>query len=240
MITIRPAVFALAALLLTGCAPLLPQPQPLDAVLQSRATAGPLQAADAVVLGDNDAAFAAKLEAVERARGEVDLAYYIFSDDHSSSRLAQALIDAARRGVQVRLLVDYFSGYKQLDHLSWLEQQGGGRIEVRLYNRPTLPIVKDAAYLTLACSDVGVAKPPCDQQKIAAVDAHFAQPADVPPDNRSFAGFGGVPVRPVCQESEADGVCDRARAGRSIPAPWPPARRRATRTAPSSSSGWAS
>ncbi len=95
------------------------------------------------------------------------------ADDFSSSRLNQALIDAAARGVKVRLLVDYFSAYKDLDRFSWLEQQGQGRIAVRLYNRPTVEILKDAAFLTLSCADAGTASKPCDQQKIAKVDAHF-------------------------------------------------------------------
>lgn len=163
--------------LLAGCAALAPRPlqPPLNEALPARTSVGPLDNITAgEVLTDNDAAFAAKLKAIEGAQQELDLAYYIFAGDHSSSRLAQALIDAARRGVRVRLLVDYLSAYKDLDRFDWLEQQGAGRLEVRLYNRPTVEIIKDAAFLTLGCAEVGVEGRACDAQKIAAVEAQFA------------------------------------------------------------------
>ncbi len=184
----------LISVLLSSCASTSPMRQPPVAqVLQDSASAGPLQFTSATVLTDNDAAFAAKLQLVEDARQSLDLAYYIFSDDHSSSRLSQALIDAARRGVRVRLLVDYLSAYKDLDRFSWLEQQGQGRIAVRFYNRPTVEILKDAAFLTLSCVEVGVRDGnACDQQKIAVVDARFDAEAGSPAErlNRSYAGSG--------------------------------------------------
>ena len=184
-------LITLSTLFLGGCQTTahIPQP-PIDDVLARQATAGPLAFAGGDVITHNDAAFAAKLRLVEEAEKSVDLAYYIFSDDYTSSRLSQALIDAARRGVRVRLLLDYFSAYKDLDRLSWLEQQGGGKLSVRLYNRPTPEIIKDAAFLTLSCADVGVQGKACDDQKVAAVDAHFAADARAGRDyaNRSFAG----------------------------------------------------
>jgi len=180
-----------SALMLAGCAPgaLMKQP-PVDQVVGAQASAGPLPVADGRVLMSNDDAFAAKLKQVEQARESIDLAYYIFDDDYSTAALTQALIDAAKRGVKVRLLVDYFSGYKDLDRFSWLEQQGQGRIAVRFYNRPTLEIVKDAAFLTLSCADVGVSTQACDAQKLAAVDGHFAADEGKAFTNRGFAGSG--------------------------------------------------
>lgn len=182
----------LCAGLMGGCASTLKPQPPVDQVLERHATAGPLPFADGSVITDNDAAFAAKLRLVEEARESLDLAYYIFSDDYSSSRLSQALIDAARRGVRVRLLLDYFSAYKDLDRFSWLEQQGGGRIEVRFYNRPTLEIIKDAAFLTLSCADVGAQGSACDDEKLRVVSRHFeADAADGQGiSTRSFAGSG--------------------------------------------------
>ncbi|QID19429.1 hypothetical protein G3580_18490 [Nitrogeniibacter mangrovi] len=181
----------LSAWLLGGCAStaLMKQP-PVAQVIDAHASAGPLPFADGRVLMSNDDAFAAKLNLVEQAKESVDLAYYIFDDDDSTAALTQALIDAARRGVQVRLLVDYFSEYKDLDRFSWLEQQGGGRIAVRFYNRPTLEIVKDAAFLTLSCADVGVKTPACDSEKQQAVDSHFAADAHQAFTNLQFAGSG--------------------------------------------------
>jgi cardiolipin synthase A/B len=51
--------------------------------------------------------FPAWLEAIEAARARVSLEMYIFSDDAIGRRFADALIAAARRGVEVRLLYDF-------------------------------------------------------------------------------------------------------------------------------------
>ena len=187
----RLAISTLLAMLLAACASTAPMRQPpIATALEEQASAGPLAVANGRVEMDNDAAFADKLKLVEEAKHSLALAYYIFDDDYSSSRLSQALIDAAKRGVKVRLLVDYFSAYKDLDRFSWLEQQGGGGLEVRFYNRPTLEIVKDAAFLTLSCADVGVKTTACDAEKLQAVDGHFAADAGQPYTNQSFAGSG--------------------------------------------------
>ncbi len=103
------------------------------------------------VLADNDLAFKAKLEAIESAEKSLDLIYYIYSNDESSDHFSKKLIDAARSGVKVRLLVDYHANYKNLDMFSALENEVKNKIEVRFYNRPTKNIVKDAFYLTTAC-----------------------------------------------------------------------------------------
>jgi cardiolipin synthase len=51
--------------------------------------------------------FPAWLEAIEAARVRISLEMYIFSDDAIGRRFADALIAAARRGVEVRLLYDF-------------------------------------------------------------------------------------------------------------------------------------
>ena len=99
----------LSAVLLAGCAG---GPVRLtDEALMQRASAGPLTVREACVITDNDAMFQSKTKLVEGARETVDLMYYIYSDDYSSSTLTKALIAAARRGVRVRLLVDYNTNY---------------------------------------------------------------------------------------------------------------------------------
>lgn len=52
--------------------------------------------------------FPALVEAIEGARHVVHIETYIFAEDASGQRVAQALIDAARRGVKARVLVDAF------------------------------------------------------------------------------------------------------------------------------------
>jgi cardiolipin synthase A/B len=51
--------------------------------------------------------FPAWLDAIESARSRISLEMYIFSDDAIGRKFADALIGAARRGVEVRLLYDF-------------------------------------------------------------------------------------------------------------------------------------
>jgi len=70
----------------------------------------------AVFTGDNevkllrggDELFPAMLRAIGAARHEIWLATYIFNDDPAAMRVADALCEAARRGVQVRVVIDGF------------------------------------------------------------------------------------------------------------------------------------
>ncbi len=132
----------------------------------------------AVLLTDNDDAFDAKLELIESARESLDLAYFIFADDYSSSALAVALIEAAKRGVRVRLLLDYHSNYARLDQFSMMELRGNsgkGSLEVRFFNRPSKNIVKDAVFVTMGCGElVGPEPEGCSSAKFAAIEEHFA------------------------------------------------------------------
>ncbi len=105
------------------------------------------------VITDNQRSFDAKLALIDQATKSIDLVYFIFADDYSSSVLASHLIMASKRGIKVRLLVDYVTNYSRLDWFSMLEQEGGGNLTVRFYGRPTNNMVKDAAYMTMGCSD---------------------------------------------------------------------------------------
>ena len=61
--------------------------------------------------------FEALVAAVNRARYEVWLTTYIFHDDESARRVAQALTAAAERGVRVRVVVDGFGSLASLAEL---------------------------------------------------------------------------------------------------------------------------
>ncbi|GAB3274223.1 phospholipase D-like domain-containing protein [Parahaliea aestuarii] len=126
------------------------------------------------VLLDNDDAFASKLALVNGARDSIDIAYYIFDSDYSSSVLAEALLRAASRGVRIRLLTDYSAAYSQLDWFSMLERDSGGQLEVRFYNRPTRNMIMDAAYLTLGCGEASGQRADCPAQKFADLEDAFA------------------------------------------------------------------
>lgn len=57
-------------------------------------------------LRDPREAFAARLNAAASARRSLDVQYYIWHDDTSGSLMFKAVLDAADRGVRVRLLID--------------------------------------------------------------------------------------------------------------------------------------
>lgn len=60
----------------------------------------------AQILNNGDEIFPAMTEAIRGARTTVNLESYIFKDDKAGKIIADALMDAARRGVEVRVLVD--------------------------------------------------------------------------------------------------------------------------------------
>ncbi len=134
------------------------KPDSFDHVLALNASTPPLEVKSGRILLDNDSAFEQKLELIRGARNSLDLAYYLFEDDYSSSLLAHELIVASRRGVQIRILLDYFNNYLRLDYLRALvkaAQNTQGTLEIRLYGRPTDSIISDAVYMTLGCAVLG-------------------------------------------------------------------------------------
>ncbi|MBN7796588.1 phospholipase D-like domain-containing protein [Parahaliea mediterranea] len=168
-----PAV--LLCCLLVGCGGCGSQPGDRnDGGVESRASAV-LEASGGELLLDNDAAFASKLALVDAASHTIDIAYYIFDRDYSSSVLADALLRAARRGVRVRLLTDYSAAYSRLDWFDMLEAESGGRLEVRFYNRPTRNMVMDAAYVTLGCTAAAGDRGDCSPRKFADLERRFAE-----------------------------------------------------------------
>jgi len=96
-------------------APSLPAdtlPQPLDEPLRWTAGAAPR------LLPYGSALFPAMQQAIEQARESVWLQTYIFHTDEAAMTLASALCDAARRGVQVRVLVDGLGSGRSVEALS--------------------------------------------------------------------------------------------------------------------------
>ena len=87
------------------------------------------------LLPDNDAAWSAKRHLVATARRTLDVTYFILEVDGSTSRLMLDLIEATERGVQVRLMVDYFTTYLQVPALRLLGQ--APNLQVRRYGAPT-------------------------------------------------------------------------------------------------------
>ena len=64
----------------------------------------------AELLKNGDQIFPAMTEAIRRAKNSVNLETYIFQPDEAGRLFADAMIDAANRGVEVRLLIDAWGG----------------------------------------------------------------------------------------------------------------------------------
>ncbi|MCS7100624.1 MAG: cardiolipin synthase ClsB [Burkholderiaceae bacterium] len=71
------------------------------------------------------------LEAIAEARASVHLETYIFADDATGHRFAEALGQAAARGVQVRVLIDGFGGGEYARRL--VRELGACGAQVRIY-----------------------------------------------------------------------------------------------------------
>lgn len=130
----------------------------------NKASSALLEADHATVMLDNNAAFLSKLDAIKNARESIRMSYFIFSQDHSTMLLAKELIAAAKRGVDVKMIVDLHSNYKALDFFDMLEREGGQNLHVHFYNRPSKNIVTDAFYLTTPC-DFPLTSDKCYKQK---------------------------------------------------------------------------
>ncbi len=77
------------------------------------------------LLAGGDTLFPAMCQAIAGARQRVWLATYIFHDDPAAEGVARALADAARRGVQVGVVVDGFGSKATLPRLRhWLVDAG--------------------------------------------------------------------------------------------------------------------
>jgi cardiolipin synthase len=84
------------------------------------------------LLHDGLETFDAMLALIAGARTSVDLESYIVRADDVGARFAAALVDAARRGVRVRLLADWI-GVRGTRRSFFARLRGGG-VDVRLFN----------------------------------------------------------------------------------------------------------
>lgn len=78
----------------------------LAKIAQSTTGFPPSTATDVAWLVDGSATYAAIIEAIASARDHVHVEYYIFNPDRTGTALRDALVERARAGVKVRLLLD--------------------------------------------------------------------------------------------------------------------------------------
>jgi cardiolipin synthase len=96
------------------------------AALAGRLTGRPLLPGNRVVhLVDGDETYPNMLAAITAAERTISLASYIFDSDASGDEFLQALVAAHRRGVKVRVLVDYVgSRYSKVSMVDQLRKAG--------------------------------------------------------------------------------------------------------------------
>ena len=97
-------------------------------------------------LSDGLEAFAARYTLIEKAERSLDIQYYIWQNDMSGRLLFSALLDAAERGVQVRLLLDDNNTPGLDETLAQLDRHPN--ITVRLFNPFSFRTLRALGYLT--------------------------------------------------------------------------------------------
>ena len=91
---------------------------------------------EVTLLTGGDELFPAMCQAIARAHQEVWLATYIFHDDAAARGIANALIQAAARGVRVRVVVDGFGSKGSLPALRrWFDGSGVALVVFRPIDR---------------------------------------------------------------------------------------------------------
>lgn len=122
-----------------------------DSEVASYASSQGMDLTKARVIKDNSESLQSKIEIIRGAKETLDLVYYIYSDDFSSSLFTTELIAAAKRKVQVNLLVDFITNYDRLDLFKYMEQAGAPNLKVKFYGMPTESIRRGAVYQTVPC-----------------------------------------------------------------------------------------
>ena len=110
-----------------------PQNTPLGQLIQQqRSEAGSKQTSAFTLLSGAQAAYGARLALVEGAQQTLDLQYYAIHADESTQRLLRGVVEAARRGVRVRVLLDDFHSTGANAQVMRLAFVPG--IEMRMFN----------------------------------------------------------------------------------------------------------
>jgi phosphatidylserine/phosphatidylglycerophosphate/cardiolipin synthase-like enzyme len=110
-------------------------PSPLvDAALEADAAtteARPVHVA--TLLEDGESAMAARINLIRAARKSIDVQTYIWEQDDAGKLVLDELVQAARRGVRVRILADQLFSFRDPGLLARLAR-ASDRMEIRLYN----------------------------------------------------------------------------------------------------------
>jgi len=113
------------------CARPSPLLQAADAALAASTPAQPVHVV--TLLDDSEPALAARVNLVRAARKSIDVQTFIWSQDDAGQLMLNELVQAARRGVTVRILADQLFSFNDLDLLDRLAR-ASVNLHVRLYN----------------------------------------------------------------------------------------------------------
>lgn len=150
-------VFVLMAAMLAGCAPRIDTSARVESRAMPPARNSPaaimarpwLDDADGrsgfVSLPRGDDALGARLKLVESAQDSIDLQYFLFKPGRAADLLADRLLEAAGRGVRVRLLYDDVFTTLPDESLGILDAHPG--IEVRVFNPLSRSVPMPLGYL---------------------------------------------------------------------------------------------
>ena len=106
----------------------------LDAANQAFARSTPDHPSHVVTLLDeSEPALAARVNLIRAAKRSIDVQTYIWDQDDAGNLMLNELVDAARRGVTVRILADQLFSFDSLDLLDQLTRVSPN-LHVRLYN----------------------------------------------------------------------------------------------------------
>jgi cardiolipin synthase len=109
------------------------------------------------LLRDGPATFEAMLELIRTARQSIVLESYIFRSDMIGDRFAETLLEAAQRGVQVRVIMDWIGSRGTARR--FIAKMRHGNIAVRIFNPPSVRpflIPRDHRKLLVVDDAVGV------------------------------------------------------------------------------------
>ena len=106
----------------------------LDAANEATTASTPQQPVHVIsLLNDSEAAMVARLNLIRAAHRSIDVQTYIWDEDDAGELVLNELVQAARRGVKVRILADQLSSLDDMPLLNRLARISPN-LEVRLYN----------------------------------------------------------------------------------------------------------
>src|SRR5437762_2779444 len=96
-----------------------------------------------------------RTQLIRAAQRSLDIQYYVFAEDDTGKLIQQSILDAADRGVRVRLLIDDENSFRRSDAQQIITSLDDHKnIELRLFNpfsyRGRLPILR---YLDIAANE---------------------------------------------------------------------------------------